>query len=101
MAYAPSVMRQRNMTLPPTIDTRRTRLARNASRVTCRPAPIWSLIRAGITASGSVGAPGAREQLLALASDVSSPAIARASAVSRLDRIANPAERESLKRLLQ
>jgi len=51
--------------------------------------------------AGSAGAPGAREQLLALASDVPSPGIARASAVSRLDRVANPAERESLQRLLR
>ena len=50
--------------------------------------------------AGSVGAPGAREQLLALATDRSSPGIARASAVSRLDRVANPAERESLHGLL-
>ncbi len=51
--------------------------------------------------AGSVGAPGAREQLFALANDDSNPGIARASAVSRLDRIANPAERESLQRLLR
>ena len=50
--------------------------------------------------AGTVGAPGAREQLLVLANDDSNPGIARASAVSRLDRIVNPAERESLRRLL-
>jgi tetratricopeptide (TPR) repeat protein/ssDNA-binding Zn-finger/Zn-ribbon topoisomerase 1 len=50
--------------------------------------------------AGAVGAPGAREQLLALAKDVSSPGIARASAVSRLDRIVNSAQRESLRSLL-
>jgi len=50
--------------------------------------------------AGAVGAPGAREQLLALASDASNPGIARASAVSRLDRVDNSAQRESLRGLL-
>jgi tetratricopeptide (TPR) repeat protein len=50
--------------------------------------------------AGTVGAPGARERLLALAAEPSNPGIARASAVSRLDRIARPAERENLRRLL-
>jgi Tfp pilus assembly protein PilF len=55
---------------------------------------------AEVLQAGTLGAPGAREQLLALANDASSPGIARASAVSRLDRVVNSAERESLQRLL-
>jgi predicted CXXCH cytochrome family protein len=51
--------------------------------------------------AGTVGAPGARERLLALAAEPLNPGIARASAVSRLDRVASPAERESLQGLLR
>jgi hypothetical protein len=56
---------------------------------------------AGTLQAGTVGAPGARDRLLALANDPSSPGIARASAVGRLDRVANAVEHESLQRLLQ
>ncbi len=50
--------------------------------------------------AGAVGTPGAREQLLAVANDASNPGIARASAVGRLDRVVNSAQRESLRGLL-
>jgi len=56
---------------------------------------------AEVLQAGTVGAPGAREQLLALANDATSPGIARASAVGRLDRVANSAQRESLRGLLR
>jgi predicted CXXCH cytochrome family protein len=51
--------------------------------------------------AGSLGAPGARARLLAMAQDTSHPAIARASALARLDRIINPAALETLRRLLR
>jgi Tfp pilus assembly protein PilF len=51
--------------------------------------------------AGTLGAPGARDRLLALANDPSSPSIARASAVGRLDSIANAAQHEGLRRLLR
>jgi predicted CXXCH cytochrome family protein len=55
---------------------------------------------ADVLRSGMLGAPGSRDRLLALANDPSSPGIARASAVARLDRIVSATERESLQRLL-
>jgi len=48
----------------------------------------------------TIGAPGVRDRLLQLANDSSNPDIARASAVSRLGRVANPTELESLRKLL-
>ncbi len=56
---------------------------------------------AEVLQAGTLGAPGAREQLLALANDAANPGIARASAVGRLDRVANSAQRESLRGLLR
>ncbi|MEZ5786954.1 MAG: multiheme c-type cytochrome [Xanthobacteraceae bacterium] len=49
--------------------------------------------------AGSLGAPGARARLLALAEDTTHPAIARASALSRVDRITNPQALETLRKL--
>ncbi len=49
---------------------------------------------------GTLGAPGAREALLSLAVDPAQPAIARASALGRLDRVANAAALGHLRRLL-
>jgi tetratricopeptide (TPR) repeat protein len=51
--------------------------------------------------AATIGAPGARDQLLALANDASSPSFVRASAVGRLDGVANAAEHESLRGLLR
>lgn len=51
--------------------------------------------------AGSLGAPGARAHLLALAEDSTQPAIARASALARLDRITNREALETLRKLLQ
>jgi Tfp pilus assembly protein PilF len=51
--------------------------------------------------AGSLGAPGARARLLALAEDTAQPAIARASALSRLDRITNRQALEALRKLLR
>jgi Flp pilus assembly protein TadD len=50
--------------------------------------------------ASTVGSPGVRDQLLALANDASNPDIVRASAVSRLDHVVNAAEHESLRALL-
>lgn len=50
--------------------------------------------------AGSLGAPGARANLLALAADTTHPAIARASALARVDRITNPQALETLRKLL-
>ncbi len=51
--------------------------------------------------AGNIGAPGARARLLELANDAANPAIARASAVSRLDRIASQAQLDRLRPLLR
>jgi len=51
--------------------------------------------------AGTDGAPGARDRLLALARDETTPGIARASAVSRLDHITSPSQRETLRKLLK
>lgn len=50
---------------------------------------------------GDIGAAGARQRLLKLAQDESQPAIARASALQRLDRIRGPAEVAALGLLLR
>ncbi|MGE0649288.1 MAG: tetratricopeptide repeat protein [Alphaproteobacteria bacterium] len=50
---------------------------------------------------GVLGAPGAREHLLALATDPAHPGIARASALDRLDRIDSPASLAALRQLLE
>jgi tetratricopeptide (TPR) repeat protein len=50
---------------------------------------------------GTLGAPGARERLLGLAKDTTQPAIARASALSRLDRVPHATALEDLRRLLR
>jgi tetratricopeptide (TPR) repeat protein len=47
-----------------------------------------------------MGAPGVRQRLIALASDGDQPAIARASALDRIDRIADQASFEALRALL-
>ncbi len=51
--------------------------------------------------AGTAGAPGARARLLELAQDISHPAIARASALARLDRITNRAALETVRKLLR
>jgi len=53
-----------------------------------------------ILRAGSRRAPGARMRLLALAADATQPAIARASALTRLDRITNRQALETLRKLL-
>ena len=50
---------------------------------------------------GALGAPGARVRLLALAEDTSHPAIARASALARLDRITNAGALKTVHTLLR
>jgi len=50
--------------------------------------------------AGIVGAPGARNRLLALANDATSPGIARATAVSRLGQISNSEERVRVQTLM-
>ncbi|MDC7785953.1 tetratricopeptide repeat protein [Rhodoplanes sp. TEM] len=65
-------------------------------------APRPGFIRFGdVLHAGSRGAPGARASLLALAQDRSHPAIARASALARLDRIADPAALAAVRMLLR
>ena len=51
--------------------------------------------------AGAIGAPGARARLIELANDPTTPGIARASAVARLDRIASSAQLEGLRPLLR
>jgi tetratricopeptide (TPR) repeat protein len=54
-----------------------------------------------ILQAGSLGAPGARARLLVLAEETAQPAIARASALSRLDRVTNRQALETLRKLLR
>ncbi|SDR63371.1 doubled CXXCH domain-containing protein [Rhizobiales bacterium GAS113] len=55
---------------------------------------------AEVLQEGTMGAPGAREKLLALAGDTGAPGIARASALARLDRVPSREALDHLRRLI-